>query len=460
MSRGFLERYNVPGPRYTSYPTAPEWRDDFGPEDFRRALRESDPSPLSLYFHIPFCESLCLFCACNTVISRDKEVSGPYLTHLKQEIDAVHRELPEGPSTSLGAGRPVVQLHWGGGTPTYLSTGQIEELFAHIQERFSFDPGAEVSVEVDPRVTTEEQVRLLRRLGFNRISLGIQDFDLLVQKTVRRIESPEAVRALIQLCRSLGFSSVNVDLIYGLPHQTVGSFAGTVDRILEFDPDRIALFSYAHVPWLHRQQKSFEKHLPTSREKFRIFRMAIESFTSAGYVYIGMDHFAKPQDELTLAQQARTLHRNFQGYTTKAGANLIGMGVTSISALDGVYAQNQRELEAYHAAVEAHGLASHRGWKLGEDDLIRRSVISRILCHGVVFKHEVEQQFGIDFDQYFATALEGLEALEADGLVVLSPGQIRTTLLGRLFLRILAMPFDAYLARHASAEKRVFSRTL
>lgn len=449
-----LDKYNQPGPRYTSYPTAPEWSNDFGVADFQQAIAESNQrhTPLSLYFHLPFCQSLCLYCGCNVVISKKQEVAAPYLEHLKREIDQMHKH--------LAPGRVVRQLHWGGGTPTFLTAEQIEDLYCSVRERFEFAPDAEIGIEVDPRATSEEQCRVLRRLGFNRLSLGIQDFNATVQKTIHRVQSYEMVKHLFDYCRDLGFQSINVDLIYGLPHQTVESFVETVNKIITINPDRIALFSYAHVPWLKKQQGSFARHLPEGYEKFRIFQKAIEMLTGAGYRYIGLDHFAKPDDELCIAQDDRTLHRNFQGYTTCGGSELFGMGVSSISGLEDVYAQNWRELPKYYEAIEQSGWATMRGMRLTHDDRLRRAVINRILCHSVLIKSEIEREFNINFDDYFAAELQRLAELEPDGLVRLERDRIEVAALGRIFIRNVAMAFDAYLPRAASLSNRMFSKTL
>lgn len=408
VSQSVLDKYNQPGPRYTSYPTAPEWDDGFGETDLRQAFREAnakpDPAPLSLYFHIPFCESLCLYCGCNVVINKRHEVALPYLAHLKGEIDSI--------SAEVDRSREVEQLHWGGGTPTYLSPEQIEDLYSYIESRFSFSPTAEVSIEIDPRVTTDEHCRTLRRAGFNRLSMGIQDFDPLVQKTIHRVQPYEDTRRLFDYCRELGFESINIDLIYGLPHQTAESFGDTVDRIITMNPDRIALFSYAHVPWMKKQQGSFARFLPGGFEKFRIFTQSIGALTDAGYRYIGLDHFARPEDEICRAQDERTLHRNFQGYTTKAGCDLYAMGVSSISALEDVYAQNWREVPRYYEAIDSGELPTMRGMRVSDEDKLRRSLINRILCHTVVVKSEVERDFGIDFNEHFAPELVRLRELE------------------------------------------------
>jgi len=450
-----LDKYNQPGPRYTSYPTAPEWSDGFGEADWLAAVDETrtTPSPLSLYAHLPFCQSLCLFCGCNVIISKKhEEVSAPYLARLKQEITRM--------SERINPARQVEQLHWGGGTPTYISAAQIEDLFGHITSHFNFAPDAEIGIEIEPRTTSEEQCRTLRRLGFNRLSMGVQDFDPLVQKTVNRIQPYEMTKAVFDCCRELGFSSINVDLIYGLPHQTVEGFARTVEKILTLNPDRIALFSYAHVPWLKKQQGSFAGHLPMGFEKFRIFRRAIEQLTEAGYRYIGMDHFARPEDELCRAQDDRTLTRNFQGYTTKAGCDLYAFGVSAISSLEDVYAQNWRELPQYYAAIDEGRLPLMRGMRVTAEDKLRRAVINRILCHGALPKAEIEREFGVEFDSYFAPELARLRELERDQLVCLNPGVIEVTTLGRIFMRNVAMAFDAYLDRQERARQRVFSRTL
>ena len=452
-----LERYNVYGPRYTSYPTAPEWKDDFGPDDFVKAFDKSEalPSkaPVSLYFHIPFCESLCWFCGCNVIINRNKAVANPYLDHLKTEIDRV--------AANVDRSRPAVQFHWGGGTPTYLDPDQMADLYRFTSDRFNLQPDAEIGLEVDPRVTTHDHVQTTAELGFNRVSMGVQDFTPKVQEAVARIQSYEQTAALVEDCRANGFSSVNIDLMYGLPYQTVESFLETVDRIIEISPDRIALFNYAHVPQLRHAQNAFRRMpLPQGFEKFEIFRTASERFTEAGYVFIGLDHFAKPDDEMARAQADRTLWRNFQGYTTKAGTDLYAMGVSAISFVGGAFAQNYRDTERYYQRLDAGSLPTMRGIWMTDDDTIRARVIERLLCHCVLVKAEIEAEFGISFDTYFASALEQLRQPEADGLVTTASDRVVVTPLGRLFLRNLAMPFDAYLENKAPGEKPVFSKTL
>jgi oxygen-independent coproporphyrinogen-3 oxidase len=453
ISPELLGKYNQPGPRYTSYPTAPEWDETFGAVELLQAFDQanSKAAPLSLYFHIPFCNSLCLYCGCNVVINKNHEVAIPYLAHLKREIDRV--------SSQVDPTREVKQLHWGGGTPTYLSSGQIEELFIYIRSRFPIARDAEIGVEIDPRVTTEEQCRVLKALGFNRLSMGIQDFDPLVQKTVHRVQTYEMIESLFDCCRDLGFESINMDLIYGLPHQTMESFGATVDKIIAIDPDRIAVFSYAHVPWMKKQQGSFARFLPEGAEKFRIWSKAIEKLTNAGYRYIGMDHFARPSDELCRAQDDRTLHRNFQGYSTKGDCDLYGMGVSAISGLEDVYAQNWRELPRYYRALDENHLPTMRGIRVSADDKLRRAVINRLLCHCVVVKSEIEREFGVDFDERFAGEIKQLAAFERDGLVMTSVDRIEAVGVGRIFIRNVAMVFDVY-AMQKQPRQQTFSKTL
>lgn len=452
--RSLLEKYNVAGPRYTSYPTAPEWSDDFGPADMADRLGSPHPAaerPLSLYMHLPFCDNLCLFCGCNVVINRNHEVALPYLEHLKREIEDV--------AGRLDRSRPVVQFAWGGGTPTYLEPAQLEDLFSFTRSRFRFAAQAEISVEIDPRVTSAEHIRTLHRLGFNRVSMGVQDFNALVQQTIHRVQPYELTKELFHLARAEGFESINVDLIYGLPHQTVESFTETLDQVIGIGPDRIAMFSYAHVPWLKKQQGSFARFIPEGMDKFRLFQRGVERFTDAGYRFIGFDHFARPTDELCVAQRDRTLTRNFQGYSTQGGADLVGMGVSAISSIGAAYAQNFRDLPSYYRALDEGRLATMRGWRLSRDDVIRRDVITRILCHCGLAPSEIEERFGIRFDEYFAEEMPRLAELEADGLVRAGRDGIAVTLLGRLFLRIVGMVFDVYLRRREPGQ-RLFSKTV
>jgi oxygen-independent coproporphyrinogen-3 oxidase len=457
VSIDLLRRYNVAGPRYTSYPTAPVWREGIGPADYENLLLESagasQPAPLSLYLHLPFCEKLCYFCGCTVVITgKEHRLEETYLEHLVREIDWV--------SERAGLRRSVVQLHLGGGTPTYFAPDRLERILGRLRERFDFSPDAELGVEVDPRVTTPEHLESLARSGFNRLSMGVQDFDPRVQEAINRIQPYEDTRTLVRQARDLGFPSVNMDLIFGLPYQTAASFSATIDRVLEIAPDRLAVYSYANVPWMKKHQLVLEPHLPDEATKFAIFQTALERFENAGFEYIGMDHFARPDDELARARRDRTLHRNFQGYTTKAGTDLIGMGMSAIGSVGDGYVQNVRELVPYQTAVGQRGAATFRGFRLSADDRLRRTVIGNLLCHGVVVKAEIERDFGIVFDETFSEALERLAPCAADGLVELSAAEVRATSVGRVFLRNLAMPFDAYLDSSPSPEKRVFSRTL
>jgi oxygen-independent coproporphyrinogen-3 oxidase len=455
ISLDLLKKYNVPGPRYTSYPPAPSWSADIGPAAYEAALKQSNagPSPraLSLYFHLPFCEQLCLFCGCTTVITgRDRRKEDPYMACLQAEINWV--------AERVEPRRRVVQLHLGGGTPTYYTPEKLEMLMTFIKSKFTFDDEAELGIEVDPRVTSTEHLRALQKHGFNRLSMGVQDFDPTVQKAINRHQFFDSTKGLVDQARSLGFQSINMDLIYGLPYQTEESFASTIDKILSLSPDRLAVYSYAHVPWMKKHQDTLAPFLPTEQQKFNIFLLALKRFTESGFVYIGMDHFAKPTDELSIARENGTLWRNFMGYTTKAGTDLIGFGMSAIGRVGDTFIQNQRELVAYQENALSGGAATVRGFNLSQDDLIRSHVIQTLLCHALVVKADVERRFTIVFDDYFVSALQALKPLVEDGLVELSRESIRPTEIGRIFLRNIAMPFDAYLPK--DGEKRMFSKTV
>jgi oxygen-independent coproporphyrinogen-3 oxidase len=462
MTTELLEKYNVQGPRYTSYPTAPEWNDAVGAADYEAACVRANAAdrPVSLYVHLPYCDEQCWFCGCfmKIVPKPDRKGEGreeirPYLDDLHAEIDHLARH--------VGRGRPVEQVHWGGGTPTYLTPAQCDRLAQHLFEAFPPAPGAEVSVEIDPRVTTPEHLKVLRQRGFNRVSMGVQDFDPEVQELVNRVQPFDLTKELVDAARSLGYLSVNLDMIYGLPGQRRAGFAESVDQIITLRPDRVAMYSYAHVPWLKRPQRVLAAHLPEGPEKFAIFVSGIERFVSAGYVYIGMDHFALPHDEIVTAQNDRTLHRNFQGYTTRAGCDLYGLGISAISSVDDTYVQNTKDYAEYHAASSAGRFSTIRGHRLTPEDLLRREVITRLLCHCVVKKREIEQEFGLaSFDETFAAATAKLPGFVADGMVVTSPEEIRVTTMGRIFIRNVAMLFDAYLEKKAEDAPRIFSRTL
>ncbi len=450
-----LLKYDRPGPRYTSYPTAPVWDEAFGPERFKAKIIETnsgkDLPPLSLYFHIPFCFSLCFYCGCHSIITKNRGHAGEYTSYLKREMENI--------SPYINKDRKVIQLHWGGGSPDFLSPSEMEVLYGCIADNFTIAKDAELGVELDPRETTLDHLKALKGLGFNRISMGVQDFDPAVQKAVNRIQPEDITRRLVTWCRELGFYSVNTDLIYGLPYQTVESFKKTSDTVIDINPDRIAMFNYAHVPWMKKHQKMMkEDTLPHGREKLEILKMAIEKFTEAGYVYIGMDHFAKPQDELYIAQKQKTLYRNFQGYTTKAGCDLYGFGITSISMVGNCYAQNQKALKDYYSAVDAGMIASYRGYELNHDDLLRRHIITRLMCDFELTKSDVEERYGITFDHYFGKELKRLELFTDDGLLILHPEKIEITDSGRILIRNIAMAFDVYL--EAPGRKMKFSRTI
>ncbi|NPA51483.1 MAG: oxygen-independent coproporphyrinogen III oxidase [Aquificae bacterium] len=434
-----IKKYDKPAPRYTSYPTAAEFSQEVNHEIFTQKVVESNQrkSPLSLYFHIPFCESACHFCACNVIISRRKEVVEPYLEYLFKELEKT--------SSFLDENRKVVQYHWGGGTPNYMDKNQMESLFKKSKQLFDFDKDAEISIEIDPRYIDKEGIFFLRELGFNRLSFGIQDFDPKVQKAVNRIQPEDMIFNIMKWTREAGFESVNIDLIYGLPYQTLETFTDTVEKTIKLNPDRIAVFNFAYVPWLKPLQRNIiEEALPPAQEKLDILKMTIEKLTNAGYVFIGMDHFAKPNDELAVAQRERTLHRNFQGYTTKAGAELFGFGATSISMLHDVYAQNYKKIRDYYNALDKNIIPISRGVLLNEDDIIRRDVIMKLMCHFRLIKDEIQRAYNIDFDEYFKSELEELKQLEQDGLINIYPDRIDVTPAGRLLIRNIAVIFDIY----------------
>lgn len=441
-----MRRYDVAGPRYTSYPTAPEWRRDFGPEALAERLEAaggSVSSPLSLYVHLPFCRSLCWYCGCNVVVAKEPSAADRYLEHLALEMDLVVER--------LGRRRTVSQIHWGGGTPTFLSEAQLERLWTELIRRFTVTPDAEVAIEVHPALTTHAQLGLLRRLGFNRVSMGLQDFDPAVQQATHRIQGFEQTRALLEHARALGFSGVNFDLIYGLPHQTPESWARTLAQVLELRPDRLAVYSFAFMPDVLKHQKRMPAEaIPPPRTKLELFRAAYGAFVGAGYRPIGMDHFAVPEDELARAQAQRTLGRNFQGYTVKHAADVVALGSTGISDVGGAYAQNVRALPYYYERVRQGRFATERGLRLSEDDKRRRAVITQLMCNFWV-------DLGEEGTRAFAPELERLRTFEEDGLVVRTGSQLELTPLGRLFVRNVAMVFDAYLAR---AAKPRFSRTV
>jgi oxygen-independent coproporphyrinogen-3 oxidase len=452
-----LPRYAIEGPRYTSYPTAPVWKESYGPGMFRAELGRDDlasDDPLSIYVHVPFCDSLCHFCACNKVITRKAELPASYLDTIEREIAAVR--------DAVAVSRPTTQHHWGGGTPTHLTPEQILRLFGAVNDAFPVAEGAEISIEVDPRVTTDEHIDALRSCGFNRISMGVQDFEPRVQQAIHRIQPAEMTGRLAARAHAAGFESVNFDLIYGLPYQTEESFTRTLDALLDLAPDRIALYSYAHVTWLAKQQRGFErKDLPDAATKLSILLLAIRRLLDAGYLFIGLDHFARPEDELATALRDRTLRRNFMGHTTQAGVDMIGFGPSAISELRGSYAQSHRALGDWSAAVASDGVATMRGHLLSQDDIERRWVISRIMCLGELRAAEFREEFASEFAERFAPELTALGPAVADGLVTRGvDGSLKVTPLGRLLVRNIAMVFDAYLPEQQKSGTRMFSKTV
>jgi oxygen-independent coproporphyrinogen-3 oxidase len=438
-----IRRYDQSGPRYTSYPTAVEFVESFDRAAYERACVRSNGSgrSLSLYFHIPFCDTVCFYCACNKIATKDRTLAPPYLERLYREIELQ--------AALFDKGRQVEQLHWGGGTPTFLSHDQMTRLMDQTRRHFRLadDGVGEYSIEIDPREADAATVALLRRLGFNRMSLGVQDFEPRVQAAVNRIQSEAETLEVLDAARAEGFRSISVDLIYGLPFQTVESFLRTLRRVVAFAPDRLSVFNYAHLPERFKPQRRINAgELPAPEVKLDILQATIAHLTEAGYVYIGMDHFARPDDELALAQQARTLYRNFQGYSTHADCDLIGLGVTSIGKVDNTYGQNRRGLEEYYADIDAGRLAVFRGIELNRDDLIRRDVITRLICHFELPIHAVESAWDISFADYFADSLDRLAPMVDDGLLSIDGEAILVLPRGRLLIRNICMAFDAYLA--------------
>ncbi len=455
VETSLLKKYDRPGPRYTSYPTAPKFSESFGPREFIREVEENNQrnnTPLSLYFHIPFCDTLCYFCGCNMQITHNRAYIDEYIELLKAEI----RHL----KPLIGAGRKVAQLHWGGGTPSYLDPDQMTSLFGTIRESFEFTGDAEIGIEFDPRGLTEAHIRTLHELGFNRGSLGVQDFNPDVQKAVNRVQTIEETRWTVETLKKYDFESINIDLIYGLPFQTVDSFEKTVDLVIDMDPARFAVFNFAYVPWLKKHQKILKAEtLPTAETKLSILKMTIEKLADSGYEYIGMDHFAKPDDELAIAQREKTLYRNFQGYSTKAGCDLYAFGITSISMLPRAYAQNVKTIADYKYRIEHDMPVVFRGYRLSDDDLLRRHVIMRLMCDLELNKRDVEARFGIHFDEYFSNAVEQLSSFQEDGLLQHSDDSITIRPMGRLVIRNIAMCFDAYLPAE-TGNKPIYSRTI
>ena len=448
--QALIEKYNYSGPRYTSYPTALEFHEAFTPAEFDMACAQYPERNLSLYVHIPFCHKLCYYCGCNKIITRHQHKADQYLDALEQEI----RQR----ATLLGE-RTVSQLHWGGGTPTFLTKPQVSRLMGLLREQFTFAPDAEISIEVDPREIELDMLDHLRSEGFNRLSIGVQDFNKEVQKLVNREQDEEFIFAMVERARELGFRSTNLDLIYGLPKQTPELFAQTLEQVLTMRPGRLSIFNYAHMPKLFAAQRKIkDADLPEANAKLTILQQTIATLTGAGYQFIGMDHFALPEDELAVAQREGILHRNFQGYTTQGDTDLLGLGVSAISMIGDCYAQNQKELKQYYASVGEKREALWKGVSLDGDDLLRREVIKSLICNFHLDKQAIEQQFGIAFDSYFAEDIELLQTFIDDGLVEVSDSTIDVALKGRLLIRNICMCFDKYL-RHRARQQQ-FSRVI
>ncbi len=449
-----FSKYSKPGPRYTSYPTAVEFNEKFDFNSYVKELERQDKNrALSLYFHLPFCRSACYFCGCNVVYTSKEEKKERYIDYLEKEIEIL--------SKFLDTKREVIQLHFGGGTPTFFNEKQLERVLDIIYSYFSnFSKEAEISCEIDPRFLTKEQMALLAKRGFNRISFGVQDFDFKVQEAVHRIQSFEVTKNAVDLAREYGMESVNIDLIYGLPYQSLESFKKTLDDVLKLNPDRLAVFNYAHVPWMKKTMRKIdETTLPKPSVKLEILKYTIDFFTSNGYKMIGMDHFAKPDDELFKAIEKGELHRNFQGYTTKGGADLLGIGLTSIGEGEDYYVQNHKEMREYEAALDRGELPVYRGIKLNRDDLIRKAVIMELMANFKLNISKIEKDFSINFKDYFKDALKELEEFEKEDLVSINDKEIRVSETGTMLIRNIVMPFDAYLKK-IPEKKRVFSKTV
>ncbi|MBZ6396737.1 MULTISPECIES: oxygen-independent coproporphyrinogen III oxidase [Pantoea] len=448
--QALIEKYNYAGPRYTSYPTALEFSEQYAEPDFLRAVARYPERPLSLYVHIPFCHRLCYFCGCNKIVTRQRHKADRYLDVLEQEI--IQR-------APLFRQRQVRQLHWGGGTPTFLDKAQISRLVAVLKQHFTVADDAEMSIEVDPREIELDVIDHLRALGFNRLSMGVQDFNKAVQQRVNRVQDEAVIFGLMARAREQGFSSTSIDLIYGLPLQTPDSFAFTLERVLALNPDRLSVFNYAHLPALFAAQRKIkDDELPSAQRKLDILQQTIATLTQQGYQFIGMDHFAKPQDELAIAQREGELHRNFQGYTTQGDSDLLGLGVSAISMIGDSYAQNQKVLNSWYSSVEQQGNGLWRGVALTDDDCLRREVIKTLICNFSLDFAAVETQWGIRFADYFAEDLALLKPLVADGLVVQAATGLQVTGVGRLLIRNICMCFDRYLRQRARQQQ--FSRVI
>jgi oxygen-independent coproporphyrinogen III oxidase len=450
-----LKRFNQQGPRYTSYPTAPMFSPEFTNGDFRNEIvdtNQDNERPLSLYFHFPFCAKLCYFCGCTMRVTHDRKLITQYNDYIKKEIDLI--------APLVSKRRKVVQMHWGGGTPSYLLPDEIRDVGNYIKEHFDFADDIEVSVEIDPRNMVRDHIEAFAEIGFNRTSFGVQDFNLQVQQAINRVQSEEITRQVVIWAREFGFQSVNLDLIYGLPYQTLDTFTETVDKVIDISPERIAVFNYAHVPWLKKHQAVMNQDaMPSADQRLAILEMTSEKLADAGYEYIGMDHFAKPTDELAIAQKEGTLYRNFQGYSTKAGADLYAFGMSAISQFENIYAQNEKDFKAYYAAVDAGEPATRVGYRMTRDDHVRKEMIMRLMCDLVIDKRDIEKKFGIDFEEYFRSDIPKLDQFIREGLVVNGPDKISVVGSGILIIRNIAMCFDAYL-EEMMRTRPVFSKTV
>ncbi len=452
-----VKKYDRSGPRYTSYPTVPVWSNEYTPDSYLEAIRKAGArrnDVLSLYFHIPFCRKRCWYCGCNTTVGYSDPEVETYLDAIKKEIDLV--------TAQLGERKNVSQVHFGGGTPTYLTEKQFEGIYSHLKGKLHILEDAEISIELDPRVTTDGQIALMKKLGFNRLSFGVQDFDPEVQEAIGRNQSEELTRSFYRKCRKRGFERINFDFIYGLPKQKVDSFRHTIERAIEFRPDRIALYSYAHLPkTLHHQELIVTGDLPQPEIKFELFYNAVRLFTKAGYVQIGMDHFVLPDDELALAAKNGKLRRNFMGYTVDAAIDWIGLGMSAIGYIDANFAQNVSNVKQYVEVIGKGNPAVFRGIVLTEDDLIRQQVISDIMCNFRIDFAKLKERYGIEFEDYFKEELPQLEGFIADGLMTRKNGTILVTEPGRIFVRNIAMNFDAYLKQDSARKPNAqFSRTI
>jgi len=447
-----FSKYSKPGPRYTSYPTALEFDDDFSYDEYIKFLEE-EQEKISIYVHLPFCRSACYFCGCNVVFTSKEEKLSRYIEYLKKEIDIL--------ANHIDTTREVIQFHFGGGTPTFYKAFELDEIVTYIKSKFTnWSSQAEISCEIDPRFFNEEQMKVFQKHGFNRISFGVQDLDSKVQKEIHRVQPLELTKKAVELARRYGIESINTDFIYGLPYQTLETFKKTLELSTELNPDRVAVFNYAHVPWLKRTMRKFdETTLPSPEVKLQIFKYTIDFFEKHGYKMVGMDHFAKPEDELFGAIEKGELHRNFQGYTTKGGANLIGIGLTSIGEGERYYAQNTKDMKIYEEAIDSGRLPFERGVKLSDDDFLRKGVIMELMANFHIDIKRVEKEYNINFKEYFADAIEDLqEFVEAD-LMSIDDKEIRVSTTGTLLIRNIAMAFDAYMQKYAKS-KNSFSKTV